>query len=232
MPKNLSKEETQLQNTQRAMGALGHMILSATEGYRNLYEKTKEFILRIIGDPSQPNPEYDGSLQDNGDVQRYIYSQLQNSQYEELINLQREWQVDVSEPLAGAARTAAAYHIKILASRRDKVVSKIRTANSRAATAISKIPPSANGMFGGDAAELEKVVKLAKDLSGTMKQTFQGSYSSKFTTNFRGKQHRGGHGGSSRGAYKATKTVSKFSHKRADSKDKQEKGGNSRGRGH
>ena len=91
--------------------------------------------------------------------------------------------MDVSEPLAGAARTAAAYHIKILASRRDKVVSKIRTANSRAATAISKIPPSANGMFGGDAAELEKVVKLAKDLSGTMKQTFQGSFSSKFEPN-------------------------------------------------
>ena len=54
----------------------------------------------------------------------------------------------------------AAYHIKILASRREDVISKVRSHNSRAATAVSKIPPFASGMFGGDNAVLEKVMKL------------------------------------------------------------------------
>ena len=38
VPKSVSKDETQLLNNQRAMGALGHMVLSATEGFTKLYK--------------------------------------------------------------------------------------------------------------------------------------------------------------------------------------------------
>ena len=42
VPKSVSKDETQLLNTQRAMGALGHMVLSATDGFSSLYKKTED----------------------------------------------------------------------------------------------------------------------------------------------------------------------------------------------
>ena len=239
VPKNVSKEESQLLNTQKAMGALGHMVLSATEGYNSLYKKTSEFILSIIGELNETNPDYDSSGGTDVSIPKFVFSDLQNRQYDELNALLREWQVDVSEPLAGAARTAAAYHIKILASRREKVISKVRSNNSRAATAVSKIPPSASGMFGGDNAELEKVVKLAGHLSsGTAKHSFQGSSSSSFPAqnSFRGKQRRGsyGSGASARGGYQGFKSDSKFSERKSGNKDSERGGrrGNYRGRGH
>ena len=218
-------------STIRAMGALGHMVLSATEGFTKLYKKMEEFVNTIIGPPLDVNPDY-VEEQDNGSVPKYIYSEKQNSQYDEFVSMQREWQVDVSDPLANAARTAAAYHIKILSSRREKVISKVRTANPRAATAISKIPPSASGMFGGDASQLEKVVKLAKDLSGSGKPTFQGSTPSNNHNNsgsFRGKRgnFRGGQRGSFNSGYGREDSKNKFS----DSKPRG-RGGNFRGRGH
>ena len=137
--------------------------------------------------------------------------------------MQREWQIDVSDPLANAARTAAAYHIKILANRREKV----RTGNPRAATAISKIPPSSSGMFGGDATQLENVVKLAKNLSGSGKQSFQGfnaSASSSTTSNFRGRGTF--RGGGNQGSFKGPPKENKFGSDRGRGR-----GGNSRGRG-
>ena len=231
VPKSVSKDETQLLNNQRAMRALGHMVLSATEGFSKLYKKMEEFVNTIIGPPLDVNPDY-VEEQDDGTVPKYIYSPKQNSQYDEFVSMQREWQVDVSDPLANAARTAAAYHIKILSSRREKVISKVRTANPRAATAISKIPPSASGMFGGDASQLEKVVKLAKDLSGSGKSTFQGSTPSNNHNNsgsFRGKRgnFRGGQRGSFNSGYGREDSKNKFS----DSKPRG-RGGNFRGRGH
>ena len=176
VPKAVSKEETDLIKTQRAIGAIGHMVLSASEGFSKLYAKMGEFVTRNIGVPSALNPEYSEET-DDGSVPKYIYAEWQNAAYVEFQELQREWQLDVSEPLAIAARTAAAWHIKTMAVRRDKVITKIAGVNQKAANAISKIPPSAHGMFGGDAAELEKVVKLARDLGGsvTTKQPFQGT---------------------------------------------------------
>ena len=116
-----------------------------------------EFVNRNIASPKSLNPDYDVTVVDA-----------------------EEWQLDVSEPLAIAARTAAAWHIKIMATRREKIVAKISKVNQKAANAISKIPPSAYGMFGGDAAELEKVVKLARDLDGSRNsfQPFQNSSTS------------------------------------------------------
>ena len=206
IPKSASKEETDLMKTQRAIGAIGHMVLSASEGFSKLYAKMGEFVVRNIGNPSVPNPEYE-EKSDVGSVPKFIYAEWQNAAYAEFQELQREWQLDVSEPLAIAARTTAATHIKIMAVRREKVVAKIANVNQKAANAISKIPPSAHGMFGGDAAELEKVVKLARDLGGSARQPFQGTsathnnYNNKrgggYTKSGRGFTPRGG--GSSRG---------------------------------
>ena len=48
--------------TPRRLGALGHMFLSGTEGYYSLFKKTSEFILNIIGEPNEPNPDYDNTI--------------------------------------------------------------------------------------------------------------------------------------------------------------------------
>ena len=90
-------------------------------------------------------------------------------------------QLDVPEPLAIAAGTTAASHIKIMAVRRENVIAKIANVNQKAADANSKIPPSAHGMYGGDAAELEKAVKFARDLGGSVRQPFQGTSSTQLT---------------------------------------------------
>ena len=81
------------------MGALGHMVLSATEGFSALYKKTEEFVNKIIGAPLDTNPEYVEG-EENEMVPKYIFSQSQNSMYEEFLSMQREWQIDVSDPLA------------------------------------------------------------------------------------------------------------------------------------
>ena len=169
------------------------MVLSASEGFSKLYAKMGEFFLRNIGSPSVLNPDFHEET-DDGTVPKYIYAEWQNTAYADYQELQREWQLDVSEPLAIAARTAAAWHIKTMAVRREKVIAKIAKVNQKAANAISKIPPSAHGMFGGDAAELEKVVKLARDLGGTSRP-FQGASATPAYTN--NNKNRGG--GNTRG---------------------------------
>ena len=60
VPKVVSKEETDLVKTQRAIGAPGHMVLSASEGFSNLYQKMSEFVQRNIGPPRSDNPDFDG----------------------------------------------------------------------------------------------------------------------------------------------------------------------------
>ena len=182
IPKATSKEETDLVKTQRAIGALGHMVLSASEGYSKLYDKMSEFVLRNIGPAATPNPDFDPTVDNNGSTTEFIFAEHQNKAYAEFQYIQREWQVDVSEHLANAARTAAAWHIKMMAIRREKVISKIAKVNQKVANAVGKIPPSAHGMFGGDASELEKVVKLSKDLTGRhYNQPFQSSAASSAT---------------------------------------------------
>ena len=193
IPKATSKEETDLIKTQRAIGAMGHMVLSACEGYSKLYEKMSEFVLTNIGPPTTPNPEFDPTVVDNGQTPEFIYADHQNRAYADFQNIQRELQVDVSEHLANAARTAAAWHIKVMAIRREKVIAKIAKSNQKVANAISKIPPSAHGMFGGDASQLEKVVKLSKDLAGRhYSQPFQSSFASSATHKRGGGNPRGG----------------------------------------
>ena len=163
IPKATSKEGTDLVKTQRAIGALGHMVLSASEGYSKLYDKMSDFVLRNIGPAATPNPEFDSTVKNNGSIPESIFADHQNKAYAEFQNIQRAW------------------HIKMMAIWREKVITKIAKVNQKVANAVGKIPPSAHGMFGGDgdASELEKVVKLSKDLAGRhYNQPFQNSFAS------------------------------------------------------
>ena len=119
---------------------------------------------------------------------RYVFSDVQNQYYEHFQNIQREFQVDLAEPLANVTRIAAESFTKALDERREKVISRIKKTNSRAATAITRIPPSAHYMFGGDHSRLAKVVELTKDLSSTANR-------SSFTTPKDKSKFRGGQGG-------------------------------------
>ena len=132
IPKATSKEGTDLVKTQRAIGALGHMVLSASEGYSKLYDKMSDFVLRNIGPAATPNPEFDSTVKNNGSIPESIFADHQNKAYAEFQNIQRAW------------------HIKMMAIWREKVITKIAKVNQKVANAVGKIPPSAHGMFGGD----------------------------------------------------------------------------------
>ena len=67
--------------------------------------------------------------------------------------------------MANVERIAAASFTNALDKRREKVITRIKKNNSKAAAAITRIPPSAHYMFGGDHSQLAKVVELTKDLS-------------------------------------------------------------------
>ena len=110
-----------------------------------------------------------------------IYSEWQNQNYEYFQSLQRELQVDVAEPMANVARIAVASFTNALDKRQEKVISRIKKNNSKAAAAITRIPPSAHYMFGGDHSQLANVVELTKALSSTAnKQSFNTPTKSKY----------------------------------------------------
>ena len=119
---------------------------------------------------------------------RYVYSEVQNQYYAYFRNIQREFQVDLAEPLANVTRIAAESFTKALDERREKVIYRIKKTNSKAASAITRIPPSAHFMFGGDHSRLAKVVELTKDLSSTANKNI-------FTTPKDKSKYRGGQGG-------------------------------------
>ena len=86
VPKVVSKEETDLVKTQRAIGALGHMVLSANEGFKSHYEKLAEFVNRNIGSPKILNPDYDVTVVD-ASVPQFLYSKFQEQAYQEFVEL-------------------------------------------------------------------------------------------------------------------------------------------------
>ena len=120
-------------------------------------------------------------------------SQAQEWYRDKLLELQRELQVDLADPLANITRVAAESFTKALDERRERVIAKIKKTNSKAAAAITTIPPSARFMFGGDHSRLAKVVELTKDLSSTANKSFITPTNSKY------KNGRGGGGGKPQG---------------------------------
>ena len=191
--KDSSAEEKKLAKQQRTMGALAHLTLQAMENYSILYKKVEGLVMWSIGDPSDENSEWTGP--EDTVHPRYVYSEVQDRYYNYFRGIQREFQVDLAEPLANVTRIAAESFTKALDERREKVISKIRKTNSKAASAITRIPPSSHFMFGGDHTQLAKVVELTKDLSSTANRNI-------FTTPRDKTKYKGGHGdgaGRSRG---------------------------------
>ena len=145
--------------------------------------------------------------------------------------------MDLAEPLANVTRIAAESFTKALDERREKVISRIKKTNSKAATAITRIPPSAHYMFGGDHSRLAKVVELTKDLSSTAnrnsfttpkdKSKFRGGQGggagkSRGGPGGSGREYGGGGGGSGRGTGRNMKRRSE-----AEGSDNTFRGGNS-----
>ena len=183
--KDSTSEEKKMAKQQKTMGAIAHLTLQAMESYSNLYKKVDDMVMWSIGQPNADNPEWTG--EDDSVHSKYVFSDVQNQYYEHFQNLQREFQVDLAEPLANVARIAAASFTDALDERREKVISRIKKTNLRAATAIARIPPSAHHMFGGDHSQLQKVVELTKDLSSTANKN-------SFTTPTDKSKYKGGRG--------------------------------------
>ena len=206
--KNETSEEKDLVKQQKMVGAIGHLTLLGMEGYAKLYNKMNQFVNVGIGHPATPNPDWTGA--DDTEHPQFIYSPYQNETYAQFQDIQREFQVDVAEPMANVARIAASAFTDSLDKRREKVVSRIRRTNTKAAVAITRIAPSSYHMFGGDHSQLAKVVELTKDLSST---TNKPDYNRTPTKNKpkggnggggggnhgQGSYHGGQHGGGGRG---------------------------------
>ena len=75
--------------------------------------------------------------------------------YDQFVQIQMEIQLDVAEPVTNMARIA---FTDSLEKRREKVIARIEKSKTQAASAIARIHPSSNHMFGGDHNQLSKVV--------------------------------------------------------------------------
>ena len=186
-----SSEGKKLIKQQRTMGAIAHLTLQALENYSKLYEETSQLVTWCIGKPCVKNPQWTG--EEDTVHPEFVDSQAQEWYRDKLLELQRELQVDLADPLANITRVAAESFTKALDERREKVIAKIKKTNSKAAAAITTIPPSAHFMFGGDHTRLAKVVELTKDLSSTANKSFITPTNSKY------KGGRGGGGGKPQG---------------------------------
>ena len=71
--------------------------------------------------------------------------------------------MDVAEPVTNVARIAAAAFTDSLDKKWEKVIVRIRKTNTKAAVAITRIPPSLQ--HSGEHNQLVKVVELCKDLT-------------------------------------------------------------------
>ena len=168
--KDSSAEEKKLAKQQRTMGSIAHLTLQAMESYTTIYSKMEQLAMWCIGKPCEENPQWTG--EDDTVHPRYVNSEAQDWYHNHFQGIQREFQVDLAEPLANVTRIAAESFTKALDERRENVISKIRKTNSKAASAITRIPPSSHFMFGGDHAQLAQVVELTKDLSSTANRSF------------------------------------------------------------
>ena len=189
--KGESSADKDLIRSQRVLGSIGHLALNAMESYGSFYHKIIQFVSRNIGDPKDPNPDWK-----EGDPmeKQFVYSEYQSSTWAEFNSLLKELQLDVSEPISNITRVAASAYTRSLEVRRENLISRIKKNNPKAATAIGRIPPSASSMFGGDHSQLEKVVKLTRDLHSSSSKA-RGS--EKGYSSFRTPQKKGENSGSS-----------------------------------
>ena len=154
-------DDKDLVKSQRTLGSVGHLSLSALDNFGRLYKNLGEFVSSNLGPPEKDNPQWS----EGSDLPRHVYSDIQMETWSEFQEILKELQVDVAEPISNIARISASGFTQALDARREKVLSVVRKSNVKAANAISRIAPSASSLFGGDHAQLEKVVKLSRDLA-------------------------------------------------------------------
>ena len=154
-------EDKDLVRSQKTFGSIGHLCLTALESFGRIYKTLGEFVSSNLGPPESINPEWT----EGSDLPQLVYSGEQMETWTEFQDILKELQVDVAEPISNVARISASSFTHALDARREKVLFVVKKNNSKAANAIGRIPPSASSLFGGDHTQLEKVVKLTKDLS-------------------------------------------------------------------
>ena len=143
--KNEPSEEKDLAKQQRLIGSMAHLSLQAMEGYLALYKKLSIYVQAGIGQPATLNTDWTGEA--DTEHNQYLYSVHQNNTYDQFVEIQKEFQVDVAEPITNVARIAAAGFTDSLDKRREKVIARIKKNNTKAAVAITRIPPSSHHMF-------------------------------------------------------------------------------------
>ena len=156
-------EDRDLVKSQRRMGSIGHLSLRALDNFGRLYKLLGEFVSSNLGPPEKENPDWT----EGSDLPRLCYSEAQMETWSDFQEILKELQVDVAEPISNISRISASAFTLALDARREKVLAVVKKSNSKAANAISRIAPSASSLFGGDHAQLEKVVKLTRDLSSS-----------------------------------------------------------------
>ena len=196
--KKETNDEKDLVKSQRVYGSIGHLSLKALEGYAEVYKKIDSFGNKMLGYPAKLNPAWTGKEDQSN--QQYIWSESQIHAYNECQSILKEFQVDVSEPLSNITRIAASAFTNSLEKRREKVLSRIKKKNTNAATAINRIAPSAYSLFGGDQGQLEKVVKLTRDLTSTSNRPEGTVSGSSYNMPRGGGSSRGNRGGFSYGS--------------------------------
>ena len=210
-----SSEDKDLVKWQRVFGATGHLALQAMEESGKFYNKLTDLMSRIIGRPEDPNPNY---TEDNGE-DPFILSSSQAQVLGDFNKILADYQLDVTVPISNITQVAADSFNNVLHKRREKVLNQLEKKNPKAATSIKRIPPSASTMFGGDHGRLERVVKVAKDLNSTSKN-------SGGNNSYRGSSSYSSKNGSSKPTY-----FSKYSNKKKDYASKKSGGYKSSGKG-
>ena len=167
-------EDKDLIKTQKTLGSVGHLALTALESFGRIYKTLGEFVSSNLGPPERENPDWT----EGSDLPQLVYSDVQMETWSEFQEVLKELQVDVAEPISNIARISASAFTLALDARREKVLSVVKKNNVKAANAIARIAPSASSLFGGDHAQLEKVVKLTRDLSSSYNRQSTGRQNS------------------------------------------------------
>ena len=106
---------------------MAHLALQVVENFSLLYLKLIHFVLwlrpitRSTRGLATPTPT--------------------SAFYAQFTQLQREFQLDVAEPINNAARVSTGAFTNSLDKRREKIIIRIRKSNAKAASAIARIPP-------------------------------------------------------------------------------------------
>ena len=101
-----------------------HLALQSVESFTTLYLKPNDFVLRIIGVAKTSKPEYMGPSDTKHTS--FIYSVEKETLYAQFVQLQMEFQLDVTETVTIMARTAAGAFTDTLDKRPEMDQNKFR----------------------------------------------------------------------------------------------------------